>query len=114
MIHCFRLATCVVSLCLAGPALAQETQTFTYDVHGRLTTVVRTSGATTRTTTYALDNADNRSQRATTVASPGGMAAASNSHASDRVVPTRQDHATTRTLAALDASASRPPAVRHD
>jgi hypothetical protein len=67
-------AAAAASLCCSAPALAQESQTFTYDVHGRLTAVVRTSGATIRTTNYALDQADNRTQRATTVS--GSSAAA--------------------------------------
>lgn len=49
----------------AGQALAQETQTYNYDVHGRLTGVTRTAGAAVRSTTYSLDNANNRTQRAT-------------------------------------------------
>lgn len=49
--------------CIAGAASAQETQTYAYDVHGRLTAVTRTTGATARTTTYTLDNADNRTSR---------------------------------------------------
>jgi len=52
-------------LCASG-AIAQETQAYTYDVHGRLTKVVRTQGTTTRTTNYAIDNANNRTSRAIT------------------------------------------------
>lgn len=48
----------------ATSASAQQTQTYTYDVHGRLTGVTRTTGSTSRTTTYALDKADNRTSRA--------------------------------------------------
>lgn len=50
-------------------AQAQEAQTYSYDVHGRLTAVTRSTGATSRTTTYTLDNADNRTQRNTAVTS---------------------------------------------
>lgn len=58
---------------LSSTAAAQETQTYSYDVHGRLTDVQRTSGSSTRTTTYALDNADNRTQRATSLAAGRAM-----------------------------------------
>ena len=47
----------------ASAASAQETQTYAYDVHGRLTAVTRTTASTTRTTTYTLDKADNRTSR---------------------------------------------------
>lgn len=48
---------------VAGAAVCQQSQTFTYDVHGRLTAVTRTTGSTTQTTTYGLDAADNRTSR---------------------------------------------------
>lgn len=44
---------------------AQQTQTYAYDVHGRLTGVTRTTGSAAQTTTYALDKANNRTSRAT-------------------------------------------------
>lgn len=46
---------------------AQETQTYTYDVHGRLLAVARNQGAAGRTTSYTLDDADNRVGRVTVV-----------------------------------------------
>jgi len=64
-----------MGLGLASAAMAQETQTYTYDVHGRLTRVARAVGTTTRTTNYALDNADGRTQRATTVTTSAGLTA---------------------------------------
>lgn len=50
-----------------GSVEAQETQTYAYDVHGRLVSVSRATGALGSVTTYALDNADNRTARTTTV-----------------------------------------------
>jgi YD repeat-containing protein len=64
-----------MGLGLASAAMAQETQTYTYDVHGRLTRVARAVGTTTRTTNYTLDNADGRTQRATTVTTGAGLTA---------------------------------------
>jgi YD repeat-containing protein len=64
-----------LGLGLASAATAQETQTYTYDAHGRLTRIVRTAGTATRTTNYTLDNADNRTQRATTVTTGSGLMA---------------------------------------
>jgi len=49
----------------AASASAQQTQTYAYDVHGRLTGVTRTTGSANQTTTYVLDKADNRTSRAT-------------------------------------------------
>lgn len=49
----------------AASASAQQTQTYAYDVHGRLTGVTRTTGSASQTTTYVLDKADNRTSRAT-------------------------------------------------
>lgn len=56
---------------LAAPSLgaAQEVQVYSYDVHGRLTAVARTQSGQTRTTSYGLDDANNRTSRATTVTS---------------------------------------------
>lgn len=58
----------IVTLCAAGalwaaPAIAQETATYTYDVHGRLIEVERSTGAET---TYAYDDGDSRTSRVTT------------------------------------------------
>lgn len=63
----------VLGLGLSSTAGAQETQDYSYDVHGRLVGVVRAAGTTTRTTSYTLDKADNRSQHTTTVVSGAGM-----------------------------------------
>lgn len=62
------LAAGAAVLASVAAAHAQETQTYSYDVHGRLTSVARTVGGTTRTTAYVLDDADNRTTRTTTVA----------------------------------------------
>lgn len=56
----------VLLAAVAGSAAAQETQTYAYDVHGRLVSVARTTATSGNTTTYVLDNADNRSARTTT------------------------------------------------
>jgi len=77
IMHVLRIAPLVAALmaCASG-AVAQETQAYTYDVHGRLTKVARTQGTTTRTTSYAIDNANNRTSRAitSTTSSSGAMA----------------------------------------
>ena len=44
-------------------ASAQEVQTYSYDVHGRLTAVTRVKAGATQTTTYGLDDVDNRTVR---------------------------------------------------
>lgn len=54
---------------VADSVLAQEVQTYAYDVHGRLVHVSRTGGVENSATAYVLDDADNRSSR-TTTASP--------------------------------------------
>jgi len=46
-------------------ASAQQTQTYAYDVHGRLMDVTRSGGGGTQTTSYVLDKADNRANRTT-------------------------------------------------
>ena len=64
---------------IATPSLAQQVQTFTYDVQGRLVGTNRTTGSATQTTAYGLDNADNRTSKVVSSASGGGgMAAAGN------------------------------------
>ena len=45
------------------PALAQETTTYTYDVHGRLIGADRSTGADTD---YAYDDGDSRTSKVTT------------------------------------------------
>jgi len=57
----------------ATSASAQQTQTYAYDVHGRLTGVTRTTGSTSQTTTYVLDKADNRTSRAVSAPASGLM-----------------------------------------
>ncbi len=54
---------------LTTTAFAQQTQTYSYDVHGRLTSATRTTGASNQTTIYALDKANNRTSRAVSTAS---------------------------------------------
>jgi len=75
----------------ATSASAQQTQTYAYDVHGRLTGVTRTTGSTSQTTTYVLDKADNRTSRATGAAT---IAAAS--------LTPRQDDASSVTVETPD------------
>lgn len=55
------LGASVAACLLAQPALATETITYTYDVHGRLTNVAR-SGTVNNgvNASYSFDNADNR------------------------------------------------------
>lgn len=50
-------------------AFAQQTQTFSYDVHGRMMNVSRTTGSTSQVTIYALDKAHNRTTRTVGTAS---------------------------------------------
>lgn len=58
------LAGC--TLCLAAPAMATETITYSYDVHGRLVRVARTGTVNNNvTTTYTFDKVDNRTSKAT-------------------------------------------------
>ena len=59
----------------ATSASAQQTQTYAYDVHGRLTGVTRTTGSSSQTTSYVLDKADNRTSRAVAAPSSGLMSA---------------------------------------
>ena len=56
---------------IAAPALAAETVTYSYDVHGRLTKVERTRTVADEVdTTYEHDAADNRTEKVVTV-TPG-------------------------------------------
>lgn len=76
---------------LAAPcfASAQEVQTYTYDVHGRLVTVVRTGSNAMKATAYEIDDADNRLSR--DVAAPAAAASANPpaaSASSDAAAPT--------------------------
>ena len=59
-----RILTLAIVLSLAGSsATAQETTTYTYDVHGRLIAADRSTGANTD---YAYDAGDSRTSKATT------------------------------------------------
>jgi YD repeat-containing protein len=60
------LTLSVVLGMVAAVAVAQETTTYTYDVHGRLVGASRTTGPNT---TYAYDGGDSRTSRVTTGAS---------------------------------------------
>lgn len=57
------MACCLFAFAIAGAAAAQETATYTYDVHGRLVSASRTTGASTA---YAYDDANNRTSKVTT------------------------------------------------
>lgn len=63
------------ALALPSAASAQQVQTFTYDVHGRLTATTRTTDGSSQTTSYALDKADNRTTRSVGAVTPGLLAA---------------------------------------
>lgn len=62
------LAATFVVAGVAGIALAAETITYTYDVHGRLTKVARDrdTAPTLANTSYSYDKADNRLTKTTT------------------------------------------------
>lgn len=70
-----RVSWSVIAFVLALPTMAQaqQTETYAYDVHGRLTGVTRTTGGSSQTTTYALDKADNRTSRAVSAPSSARM-----------------------------------------
>lgn len=64
-----RFALCVGGslLVLSQVAVAAETISYSYDVHGRLVQVARTGTVNNGvTTTYQYDKADNRTSKATT------------------------------------------------
>jgi YD repeat-containing protein len=63
------------ALAVPSTASAQQVQTFTYDVHGRLTATTRTTDSSSQTTTYALDKADNRTTRSVGAVTTGLLAA---------------------------------------
>ena len=73
MIGRIALVGAAVLVVTATNASAQQTQTYAYDVHGRLTGVTRTTGSTSQTTTYVLDKADNRTSRAVSAPASGLM-----------------------------------------
>jgi len=63
------LVSVTIALALAGlpaAALAQVTQTYSYDPNGRLTGVTTTGSAGTNTAAYVYDDADNRTSRSQT------------------------------------------------
>lgn len=98
------------SLALVAPAAwAQQTQTFAYDVHGRLTGVTRTTGASSQTTTYGLDNADNRTSRVVSAPGGGGMAALPAGAPAQETSPLDNAHAPTE---AADARIPLQPEAR--
>ena len=57
------LLTCGCMLAFTGAALAQETTTYTYDVHGRLIEVERSTDVDTD---YAYDDGNSRTAKQTT------------------------------------------------
>lgn len=63
---CLAISFGAVVLVAPGVGLAQVTQTYGYDAHGRLTGVVTSGGAGTHTSTYAYDGANNRTLRSQT------------------------------------------------
>jgi YD repeat-containing protein len=66
------LAIGLVLAAVAGPAAAQETTTYQYDVHGRVTNVSRSGGPSSGVTAgYQYDAADNRTN-VTVTGSPNG------------------------------------------
>jgi len=75
MIGRIALTGAAVLAAAATNASAQQTQAYAYDVHGRLTGVTRTTGSSSQTTTYVLDEADNRTSRAIAAPSSGLMSA---------------------------------------
>jgi hypothetical protein len=57
----------ILALFLSVPASAAETITYVYDARGRLKQVIRTGTVNNGvTTTYAIDKADNRTNKTTT------------------------------------------------
>ena len=61
------LAVSALVASVAGPALAGETITYTYDAKGRLVKVVHTGAVNNNVqTTYTHDKADNRKNTTTT------------------------------------------------
>ena len=73
MIGRIALGVAAVLAVIATSASAQQTQTYAYDVHGRLTGVTRMTGSSSQTTTYVLDKADNRTSRAVSAPTSGLM-----------------------------------------
>lgn len=65
------LGTAPLAATIVAPAAAQQTQTYVYDVHGRLTATTRATGSNNQTTIYVLDKADNRASRTTGAVASG-------------------------------------------
>lgn len=62
--RCWGMAASLSALLsCGGSAYAQETQIYTYDVHGRLGAVHRDKASGSLVTVYGLDSANNRSER---------------------------------------------------
>lgn len=65
-----RLA-CVIGMGVslaAGSAIGQVSNSYVYDAQGRLITSTRTISGVSHTTSYSIDDADNRTERSTTSA----------------------------------------------
>jgi hypothetical protein len=61
----------LAAIFIATPALADETITYTYDVHGRLVQVAHAGTVNSGVqTTYSYDTADNRTNKTTTGGAP--------------------------------------------
>lgn len=61
----WRVFAAIAAAVICGePVRAQETQAYSYDVHGRLASVHRDTSSASLVTSYGLDSADNRSERA--------------------------------------------------
>ena len=56
-------AAVVAALATVPAAHAQQTETYFYDVHGRLTAVTKNGGTSGGTSFYQLDSGDNRTSR---------------------------------------------------
>lgn len=78
---------CLIPAVVAGGAHAQQVQAFTYDVHGRLTSLSRTIGGSTQTTTYGLDAADNRTSRLLGAPSVASGLVSAGTSGTDTLVP---------------------------
>ncbi len=92
----------------ASASAHAETITYTYDVHGQVVTAARSGGTTS---TYAYDNAANRSS-VTSAASGARAAAVKSSPATTR--PTWSDfkEESATTAPATDASAAKSPGAK--
>lgn len=71
---------------VAGATTAQQTQTYGYDVHGRLISVERTADSR-QTSTYVLDKASNRTGRTVTAPASAQSAVVAEAKTQEPVVP---------------------------